>query len=342
MGRYTADEIVEKGMAAMTTSEIPDEVRKAFTTADFSGEVGLMLPESSNRFLRKTMLQPTLLGPAGGVSPILLKSRKQNIDRINITGRLLETLEEDVDFPSESKPSTDQIVLETFEYGGMVPASYTLLEDVLEGKMSGGDLPDDSPFIETIQDLMIEAVARDLEEILLLSDTSSLDTTLDEFDGGLILPSNSYDHGSAPIDAALFEGMLAELPSEWLQQLAGLRFLVGPRTNLFLRAHLGKKGTPLGDRALTSTPDGQMYLYGVPVVSIGKMPETLGASSDEGKALLLHPKNFRAGIWRRVMLEVEKNKKKRRYEFYVSLRAGMKYEEPEGVVVGHSFKVAAA
>jgi len=338
---HNAHEVVEKGMAAMTTKSVDEDVMKAFTTADFAGGAGLMLPESSNRFLRKVIEQPHLLGPASGVTVELMKAPTKNIDRIGFGSRILETLTEDTDIPTETKPTATQIVLSTTEFGALVPASYTLIEDILEGKMNGGQEPGDAVFIETLQDLMLERVAVDLEEIVINSDLLSADTTLDEFDGALVLPSNTYDHGGAVIDTALFEGMLAKLPTPYLQRMAGLKFIVGPRTNLFLRSHLGKRGTSLGDRALTETPDGQLSILGVPVFVIGTMPETLGASSDKGKALLLHPGNMRVGLWRQVMIEVERVPKKRRYEFNLSLRAGMKYEDPDGVVLGKEFKVAA-
>ncbi len=341
--RFNAHEIVEKGMSAMTTQSIPDDVRKAFTTADFTGGAGLLLPESSRRFLRLVIEEPTLLSRESGVRVHLMKAPEMNIDRLGFGSRILESLTEDVDIPTESEPTPTQIKLETFEYGAFIPVSYNTLEDALEGRMNVDQNPSETDMAQTIEELIAARVAVDMEEILVNSDLLSTDTTLDEFDGALILPSNVYDHGGDVINEELFGEMLTSLSTQYLQRLGGLRFFVGPRTNLYLRRFFSKRGTDLGDSMVSTSPvDAKPPVLGVPTFTVPTMPEAIGAGPTfKGKALLLRPSNLVAGIWRQVLIETDRNIKKRRYEFAVTVRMGMKYEDPDEVVLGTEFLVAA-
>lgn len=352
--RLPAPLIVAKAMKEMTVPDLPDDVAKhlkdpnslvkSFTvTDDFTTGAGLMLPEYSNKFLRKVLEVPTLLDRNSGVRVHQMRAPTKNIDRIGFGSRILKPLTEATAISTSAKPTATQLVLSTTEYGAKIPISFTLLEDILEGKMNGGQSPLQSPFVETVQELLAPRLALDIEDIIINSDTSGSDPDLDEFDGALALASGVYDHLGGDLDDLLFKETIKKLPNAYLQRLGQMRFFLGPRTSLEIRSMFSSRATSMGDSALSFGPVMQnLPVSGVPTYAVAKMPEALGDDEDRGKLLLFEPSNLIVGFWREILLMSDVNIDTREITFVVTLRIGTQYEDPDGVAAAEEYRVAAA
>ena len=221
------------------------------------------------------------------------------------------------------------------------PVQKIAIGNALQDSIEGGLNVRGNPLETTLRDIIAEAVGRDIEFYIVNSDTASGDPDLDEFDGALVLPSNSYDHLSATINKTLFKETLNALPKQFRQDKSRLMFMLSATTDTEWRDELADRGTDLGDEALAGgNPNRVFSAFGVQAMQVSAIPEDLGGGNDETKILLLDPRNMIVGIHRQVFLDWDKNIQTRSLEIMVTVRFGVKYEDPDGVAVGINAQVA--
>lgn len=303
---------------------------------------GLLTDEQSNRFIR-TVIEGSQLLPVVRVVP--MKRPTRLIERIAFTTRLLSSLTELTAPASAVKPTTAKVTLDTFEYGGLVKISYDTLQDSIEG----GREVRGNPIEATLREIISEAVARDVEHIVLNSDTASADPLLDNFNGVFKAASNQVGFASAPVSKAVFKDTLLALPKRFRQNKSRLLWLISPSTDTEWRDELADRGTSLGDEAISALttagngkngPDKRFGAYGVPMLQVTGIPEDGGAGTDETKVALTDPRNIVVGFWRDVYLDWQKEVETRSLKIMVSLRVGFAYEDPDGAAAGNAIKVA--
>jgi hypothetical protein len=308
-------------------------IRRADLALSDLASSGSLPVQASNRFVRKMIDAPTILntvrvvpmrGPTMEISKIgfasrILRAASQGLvstpERLEDGGRALLRAE-------RAKPTTSKITLTTKEIIAEINLPYEVLEDALEG----GKI-DNTQFEDTLLELMAERAALDLEELLLLGDTSlnGADPYLDLNDGILIQAvSNIVNQGGDPMDPTLFANMIGALPTKYHRLLNQFRFYVSHVREIGYRMTIAQRQTTLGDATLTGTAP--MSVLGVGMTPAALMPN--------GTAILTIPRNLIWGVQRDMKIEYDKDVRERVIIIVMTLRIDFKFEEEEMVVKG--------
>jgi len=311
-----------------TNAELMKKADLALSDMNTNG--GLLEAEQGNLFIRKLLVQPTILRQARAVRMI---SPQMKVNKIQFGSRILHagTQGTALGLSDRSKPTTEQIQLSTKEVIAEVRLPYDVIEDNIEGG-NIGERNDTSTggmtggLKDTIMDLIIERVALDLEELALLGDTGSGDAYLALLDGWLVqATSNVVDMTSAPISKDMFKQGLQTMPDQYLRNLQQLRHYVSVDNEIAYRDSLANRETALGDSQIQGTSP--VFGFGVAVEKASLMPAASG--------LLMPPQNMIFGIQRQIHIETDKDISAREYKIVVTLRVDMLFEE-EGAVVKYS------
>lgn len=289
---------------------------------------GALLPAQAQKFIR-ILIEEAKIMKMSTVTP--MKSHTQEINKIKFGTRVLHAGAENVALPEadRAKPTTSQHQLVAKLFKGQVNLTYEVLEDSIE----------QDTLKQTIMQLMGEAIARDLDEILITGDTASADPYLAQFDGLLKqVTSNVVNAGGVSLTKSILRDMLKTMPSPYLRGKDALRFLTSVDAEIDYRDSLSNRQTNTGDRALDGlTPVGYS---GVPVIDIPMFPENLGGLTDETNIILTDPKNINVGIWRQIQIETDKDIQAGKIIIVVTLRADMKLIEETAAVKAVGVKVA--
>ena len=165
-------------------------LRKAdIAVGDLQSNGGYLNPEQADTFIRKLLIQPTLISQ---VRRVVMNSPVRKINKIQFASRILKPAVSATPLSSgdRSKPTTEQIELNTKEVIAEVRLPYDVIEDNIErgnvGAMTdAGGSPMSGGLRDTIMTLIAERCALDLEELSILGDTGSGDTYLALQDGYL-------------------------------------------------------------------------------------------------------------------------------------------------------------
>ncbi len=303
-----------------------------WSVGDLTSDGGLLNPEQANQFIRKLLVQPTLLRQARTVT---MSSPQRNINKIQFADRILMpatsgvALDEDTSATNRrSKPTTEQIVLTTKEVIAEVRLPYDAIEDNIErgniGTMTDTNGTSTSGGIkDTIMTLIAERAALDLEELALLGDTGSGDAYLAMLDGWLIQStSNVVDAGGSTIDKTLFKNGLKAMPDQYLRNRSAMIHAVSVDNEIEYRDTLAGRETSLGDANIQGTSP--VFGYGVPLSVVSLMPSANG--------LFTNPLNMIFGIQRQIHIETDKDISARQYIIVLTMRMDFKWEEEEATV----------
>lgn len=300
--------------------------------ADLTSDGGLLNPEQANTFIRKLLIQPTLLSQ---VRRVVMNAPERKVNKIQFANRIMKAATTTGDFEARrlsagdrSKPTTEQITLVTKEVIAEVHLPYDVIEDNIErgnlglttdvgGQALGGGIKD------TIMTLIAERAALDLEEFALFGDTSSGDPYLALTDGYLKrATTNVVDVGGAPISRKVLTNGIKTMPVQYRRNRAGLRHYLATEQEIDYRETVAQRETGTGD-AQTKSLD-TIYAAGAPVEGVGLMP------NDQG--LLTNPLNLLFGIQRQIMVETDKDIRGRAYIIVLTARVDFQIEEEEAVV----------
>ena len=309
--------------------------------ADLTANGGVLLPEQSNRFLRKLVDTPTLLRQA---RVIAMSAPQRRINKIGFGSRIMRAANQGtyvggvaqddraLAAADRSAPVTEQIQLVTKEIMAEIRLPYEVLEDNIEKgninfggatQVSGG--APNGGLVNTVLDLIAERAAIDLEELALLGDTGSGDAYLALVDGWLQRSESGHNvnFGNASITRNLFKLGMQALPSKYQRQLGSLRHFVSHNQNIEYGDTLAGRETALGD-AKHQAGAQPNYGAGVRVEAAALMPETDG--------LLCDPKNLLFGIQRNLSLEIDKDIRAREFVVVLTARVDAQIEEVDAVV----------
>lgn len=306
-------------------------IRKAdLALSDLASDGGLLNPEQSLTFIRKLRLQPTLLRQA---RTVVMTAPQRKINKIGFGSRILRPAVSATALSAgdRSKPTTEQVQLNTKEVIAEIRLPYDVVEDNIErGNLNmRGPNADPDPvnggIKDTIVDLIAERAALDLEELALLGDTALVgsDTYLGMLDGYLKqATSNITNAAGAAISRTMFKNGLKTMPKEYLRNLTALRNFVSHNQHIEYRDTLAARETGLGDAMVNGMP--MTYAHGVPVEGAALMPEANG--------LLTPPLNMIWGIQRQVSMEVDKIITERVFVIVLTARVDFIFEEEDAVV----------
>jgi hypothetical protein len=298
-------------------------LRKAdIAVGDLQSNGGYLNPEQADTFIRKLLVQPTLLAQTRRV---VMSAPQRKINKIQFASRILRkaTSATPLSAGDRAKPTTEQIELNTSEVIAEVRLPYDVIEDNIErgnlgastdvgGSALSGGLRD------TIMTLIAERCALDLEELAILGDKNSGDTFLALQDGYLTrFTSNVVDANGAAINRTLLKNGMKALPSQYRRNRGAMRHFVSTENEIEYRDTLNARETVMGDSQYQSLAP--VYGAGAPVEGVGLMPGS--------KGLLTNPMNLIFGIQRDIMFETDKIITDRVYVIVVTARVALQVEE---------------
>jgi hypothetical protein len=286
--------------------------------ADLTTGGGILKPAQAQRFMRLLVKQATLM-PLCTVVP--MAAPKQQIQKIKIGQRVLRPGQEATALPVAQRTSAEFSMTELD--AKLFKAEVRLNDEVLDDNIERADLR------QTILQLMAEAIARDMEELIILGDTTSADPFLATLDGILKqAQSHVVDAGGAPLTQEVFLDLLTTIPSEQLRNKKQMRMLTSVDAELRYRNRLSNRNTVVGDKFLEE--DAPVVYSGVPVAPVPLFPENLGALGNETNVLLTDPKNIHVGIWRQIKIESAREISEGVVKTVATLRFDVKYADELG------------
>lgn len=308
--------------------------------ADLSSNGGLLNAEQANTFIRKLLVQPTLLAQ---VRRVIMNAPQRNINKIQFAKRILragtqgtslDTAAIDGAFnalteaAARAKVVTEQVQLNTKEVIAEVRLPYDVIEDNIErgriGDYNEGGAPNGGGGIkDTIMTLMAERAAIDLEELALEGDTAVVgsDPFLGMLDGYLKqFTSNIVDANSTSVSRTLWKNGMKTLPTQYRRNRAQMGHFISTENEIEYRDTLASRETGFGDVLVNSngvTPP--VWGSGSPIAPVGLMPSASG--------FLTNPQNLIFGIQRQVHLETDKDIRTREFIMVLTMRIDFLVEE---------------
>ena len=300
----------------------------------------VLQPTKLTRFIRK-MQDSTVILPASRYLP--MDAQIHDIDRISFTGRVLDSGDDAAGAHRElaesdyAKPVTNTNKLTVHEFQAIV----SLRDKALRRNIERAN------FEDTLIDLLGEAVGRDMEEFALFADTNfsyAQDHVLSKSNGWIKQAANAvygaggnkdFDPTADTYPENMFNAMLGGMPKEYLSNIDSWRYWVNWTVENAYRDLLKKRGTALGDLAYTT--GGQLAYKGIPIkrVPMIERAKAEGVGGPGDVAILGYPNNHVWGVFHKVTIEREREAKKRRTDFVLTLEVDAGYEDENAVIVAY-------
>lgn len=286
---------------------------------------GLLNPEQTDKFIRIMMDSPTMLNVARVVT---MNNPTKKINKMGIGQRILRKATSATPLSSgdRSKPDFDQIELVSKEVIAELRLPYDVIEDNIErgsinapmGGQAGG-------IMDTLNALIAERVALDLEELGVLGDTAIVGDPYLALCDGFIKRATSHvvDGLGAPITKDLFKAAIKAMPDKYLRVRRDLNFFCSVDNETEYRDTIANRVTGLGDAALVSASD--LAVFGSPVRAASRIPND--------KMIYTAPNNLIFGIQRKVSMEYDKDIRSREYIIVVTARVDFQVEEEDALVI---------
>jgi hypothetical protein len=302
--------------------------------ADLSANGGVLSAEQGASFIRKLILEPTLIRQCRIVE---MTSPVRKINKIGFGQRILRKATSGVSLTQNqrSKPTTEQLQLQSSEQIAEVRLPYDVLEDNIErAQAANNEVANTGPggLRQTIIDLIAERAALDIEELGLKADTAYVNggdaddqAYLSQFDGWLKIAStqgNVVDVGQATVSKEMFKAGVKALPKQYFRNRAAMRQFVSNNQEIEYRDTLANRVGALGDGMTTGQLDA--YAYGTLVSPVQLMPED--------KGLFTNPLNLIFGIQRQVSMEFDKDITSRVYIIVLTCRIAFQVEQADALI----------
>lgn len=297
--------------------------------ADLTAGGGLLAPAQAQKFMRILVNEAVILKQA---TVVPMRSPKQLIEKIRFANRILRSGSEATALSAAERavPTLSKVELDA----QLFKAEIRLNNEILEDSIERGQLR------QTIMQLMAEAIARDIDEVIIQGERGSGDAFLGKLDGILKQArSNIVDAQNQTANKSVFRDMLKTLPHPFVRNKKQMRYLTSINAALDYKDSLSERATAIGDKYVED--DVPATYSGVPVLDVPMFPEAQGAGGNATSVLLTDPKNINVGIWRNIRIEVDKIVTDGVLVIVATLRFDVKYAEETAVVKAVNLKVAA-
>ncbi len=284
--------------------------------ADMTGDGGILAPAQAEKFIVMLSKQSVLLPQ---VTLVPMKAPKQEFSKIGMGRRVLRPGTELKALTENEWAKADfgKVELDAKLFKAEVHISDESLEDNIEG-----------PALQNrIRELMANAIARDIEELMICGNTQSNDPFLATMDG--ILKQSAMhvvDAQNRPITKTLLNQLLKVLPTEHKRNKSNMRFFCGTNAEQDYRSMLAERATAVGDRFLEG--NSSMLAFGVPIAPVPLFPEEQGDNHAQTHVLLCDPKNIFFGMWRRIRIESARDISRGEVKIVVTMRFDVCLSEP--------------
>lgn len=297
--------------------------RKAdMALSDLTANGGLLLPEQNDTFIRKLIDAPTFLR---AVRSHPMNAPEERINKIGFGGRILRAASQTggaedngtngryLAKADRSAPVTSQISMATKEIIAEIRLPYEVFEDNIEG----------DGLKDTILSMIAERAALDLEELILLGDTTSGDAYMALHNGILKrVSSHVVNAANSTVSADIFNNMKKALPTKYRRNLGSMRYFVSMDRESDYRLAVASRGTDLGDAILQGNQE--LPVLGIKMSSAALMPNAQG--------LLLDPRNVIFGIQRNIRIEQDRDIRSREVIIVLTARVALQIEEEDAIV----------
>jgi hypothetical protein len=306
-------------MSKLTNEEIikapGDEI---MVTGDLS-TAGLLNPEQFKTFISLMVDQPTLLND---ISIQTMKSHTTKLESLEYTGRVAFKATEGIAPTTDqvSKLAASKVELKANEIQAQTEVSFSFDEDNLAG-VSVSDW---------IMQKLAARFALDVQELAVMADPLSGDDYLTTLtDGGLLKQAhtNTIDYSSSPkaVSDDVFNAALMAMPTRYRNDIAGLRILCHPNTEVAYNKWVSDRNNPgtVGDVRLIDGVQTTSYA-GIKLFPVVAMPED--------KIVLTHRNNIVLGIYRDITTYKLVWAPARMTYYGLTMRVDVKYREELGAV----------
>lgn len=292
---------------------------------------GRLNDEQTDRFIRKLMDSPTILG---AVRTVTMNAPQRKINKIGFGTRMLRPGVAGTALVANGsgtpgitdryKPSLEQVVVDTDEVIAEIRLPYDVVEDNIESAATAGPAgASPGGLHQTIVDMMAERAAVDLEELGLKGDSGSGDAYLAMTEGWLKRSNvNVVNAAGAAISKDVLKAGVKAMPDKYLRDRANMLQVISVDNETELRDTYANRQTALGDAMLQGTTP--LYMHGSRIAGASMMPGTDG--------LFTNPLNLIFGIWRRIQIEYDKDITTRQFIIVLTARVGFQIEETEATV----------
>lgn len=312
----------------MATSNRSIMQKADMEVSDLIADGGYLQEEQAQAFIVDAIKQSVMLKEIT-VKP--MKSHTAILSKVGFSGSVLHpgTSGQAVTLADRTKPVTDDVTLSTHLFKGEIRLNDETLEDNIEN----------GTFKQTVMDMMAEAVAYDMENVVCNGDTTSTDPLLAVFNG---MRAKATSHpiagGTLPIHMGMFELALKAMPQQYAKFAQDQAFYTSNLAEIDYRTYLASRATVLGDKFVEG---GQPMRFGDrPIKAVPAWPNNLEMTADCTSAVLTHPKNAICGIWRKVKVETDRDIQTGQWIMVVTVRFGFEYQEEDAVVQINAIKVA--
>jgi hypothetical protein len=296
-------------------------VQKAdLSLAYLVGAGGALNQEQAEKFVRLAMLKSTVMSK---MTAVPMRASERKLPTIKFGSRILTkgASGEVVPSGSQARPSFTYPVLTAKLFKAMVPVEDEVFEDNIEGES----------IKNTLMQLITDAIARDVEEIVLAGDTThTTDETLAVLDGVIAqATSHLVDASGVRLSRTLLKALYKALPSQYKDDDKSMVIWTGTTSATDYRDDLADRATVLGDQMAVEF--GQLKYQGIGVDKVPLVPETMGITANRTVALLMNPKNATIGWHKKVEIALDQNKLSGEMYFIVRTRFDVKLADPDGV-----------
>lgn len=284
---------------------------------------GALSPAVAQEFIRTAINEAPFMKLARTVP---MRSFEERIPRVGMGNRILyaATPSTESQVAERTAPTIDEVVLSAKLFRGEVLIPDEMLEDNIEGDR----------FRNVITQMLGEGVARDIDEFVLNSDTTSADPDLAQFDGVIKQASAhivDFNNTRFIYTNAQVSAMVRAIPKNFKRMRDKYVFLTSYDAESDYRDALAARATQMGDNNIS---DASAVKYrGHSIIPVPMLPDTLNGGH-QTVALLMNPKDVAIGFWRNIKIEIDRNPRKGNVAFLVSLRLDAKITQPDGVVLG--------
>ncbi len=288
--------------------------------ADLIADGGYLQDEQAKKFLVDLIKESVVLKL---ITVKAMKSHTMLIDSVGLNGRVLRpgTSGQALAVADRVKPVTDQIELQTHLMKGEI----RLPDEVIEDNIEGGT------FKTTVQSMMAEQTALDMDELVVNGDTGSADAYLALLDGMLVAAtSHVVNAGTNPIAKSYLKAAIKAMPSPANRNRSAQRFMTSEDAEVDYRDYLADRATMLGDKFMLD--EAPVRYAARPILPIPVFPDNLGGGLDSTNVLLTDPKNAYWGVWRKVRLETDRDITTGEWVMVVTVRAGFQWRKEDYVV----------
>jgi hypothetical protein len=281
---------------------------------------GELIGEQAQIFIQEAIANSTIQQYC---RTVILPDGKKTVPRMGFGQRILRRGYEGQALTEiqRAKPSFDSMLLDTKEFVAEVRLSYDALLKNIE-KMG---------IENSIKTAMAARIGLDVDDLVMNSDTASLDPFYNAFDGMRVLAGHSIDMGGAAYGKDIMRDMLKDLPAAFKRDKKLLAFFASQSSSENYCDELGSRATAMGDKYLEG--NAPLFYQGARVLDSSVIPEDIGTVPNlRTEAILCDPRNAVIGWMDSVSFETDKDISSRMWIIVATIRVAFGYEQPDGVV----------